>query len=533
MIYKALPAGVRKKAVRQVREPDPIELELEAAPTDPYASPFSVRTANLDRVVDALAAAGVPCFRVPAQSLVHTVVAVPEEHRARAEAVLAELAGAGQAGARLQPVPLAEGEVTPREPVAPAGDEAAPAAADPVAIAVYWPVTDPGRRLLMGVEYACQVEFWAERDGRLEGPRYHASVEAVLPGDAEVEAEESVFGDFRPYGTGRLYRTREPFLLPPLEHVDFPIDVVYTWVDGGDPAWLARKNAALAENGWATGNQVAANNSRYLSRDELRYSLRSLHLYAPWVRRIFLVTDDQVPEWLNTEHPQLTVVSHKEIFGDAGKLPTFNSHAIETRLHHIEGLAEHFIYTNDDVFLGRPTPPGLFFTPSGQTRVYLSRRRIDAGPPTAGEPPVQSAGKNNRAIIEREFGRFLAFKIKHIPHAARRSVLREIEERCPTEIAATASHQFRHPGDVSLLSSLQQHWSYASGRAVVGEVQSMYRDLADPLLPKRLANALRKRHHQIFCLNDTDTDPAQAEAQLAALAEFLPAYFPFASPYER
>ncbi|MFC7279924.1 stealth family protein [Paractinoplanes rhizophilus] len=473
------------------------------APTVPAASPLSVRTANLDRVVAALEAAGVPYFRVPPLQWQSSVLGVPEAHRAPVERVLAGLAAAG---ATVAPV---EG-----------------------ATAVYWPVTDPGRRLLFGAEQACEVEFWRAEPDRLVAPRFNLSTDVLLHTDAEVEADESAFGDFHAQEGGARYRTRQPFLVPPLEHVDFPIDVVYTWVDGADPAWVARKNAALAENGWVGQNEEAANASRYLSRDELRYSLRSLHAYAPWVRNVFLVTDDQVPAWLNTEHPRVTVLSHKEIFGSAGKLPTFNSMAIETRLHHIDGLSEQFIYINDDVFLGQALLPGFFFTASGQTRVYLSRIRVDCGPVTADEPPVMSAGKNNRAVIEKEFGRFLAFKIKHTPHAARRSVLAEIEAKYPELLAVTASHQFRHPDDISLTSSLQQHWSYLTGRAVLGDVQYMYRDLADPLTPKRLANALRKRHHQLFCLNDTKSGEISAEAQATMLTDFLTAYYPFPSPFE-
>jgi hypothetical protein len=458
----------------------------------------------------------VPYFGLPAAGPAHTALGVPESFRSRALTAMA--------GARMVPVPA-----DPEKP----GPPAAPPATEPVATAVYWPVTDPGRKVLLGVDHACHLEFWSELPDRLSAPRYNLAAEDVMLTDEVLEADESAFGDFHPVETQpRRYRTRRSLLTPPLDHVDFPIDVVYTWVDGADPAWLARKNATLVENGWVTANEQAANNSRYVSRDELRYSLRSLHAHVPWVRRIFLVTDDQVPAWLNTGHPQITVVSHKEIFGDKGKLPTFNSHAIETRLHHIEGLSEHFIYTNDDVFFGRPLEPGVFFTGAGHTRIYLSKHRVDCGPPTVDEPPVMSAGKNNRVLIEREFGRFLAFKIKHTPHAARRSVLAEIEERCAEQVAATASHQFRHPGDISMLSSLQQHWSYATGRAVFGEIQYMYRDLSDPLTPKRLANALRKRHHQLFCLNDTNADQASAEIQAELLASFLPAYFPFRSPYE-
>ena len=61
----------------------------------------------------------------------------------------------------------------------------------------------------------------------------------------------------------------------------------------------------------------------------------------------------------------------------------------------------------------------------------------------------------------------------------------------------------------------------------------MYADLADPATPFRLARVLRNRHLDAFCLNDTDSDAGVAAEQEALLADFLPAYLPFAAPFER
>jgi hypothetical protein len=516
--YRALPASMRTAMVQQIRPGTDLE---DVAPVDAGASPLAVRTANLDRVAAALDAADIPYFRVPARQVTRSVLGVPESSRRRVEAVTGELAAAG---AQVRPVrPQRAPEATPEQH----------AAVPPYALRVFWPVIGPGRGMLLGQNAACEIEFWAEQPDRLVAPRQNRGTDVVMLTDAEVDAGEESFGDFRAAAAGgRRYRTRAPFLVPPIDHVDFPIDVVYTWVDGADPAWRARKNAALGENAWVTANEQAANASRYVSRNELRYSLRSLHCHAPWVRRIFLVTDDQTPEWLDVSHPQLTMVSHKEIFGEGGVLPTFNSMAIETRLHRIPGLSEHFIYFNDDVFLGRPVLPSAFFTPSGQTRVFLSVNRIDNGPPRPEDPPIMSAGKNNRRLLERQFGRYLSHKLKHTPHPARRSVLAEIEGTFPDEIAATASHQFRHHEDISLISSLQQHWSVLTGQGVQSDLAYMYRDMGDPTTPERLALALRKRDLDVFCLNDTDARGAAAEQQAALLAGFLPAYYPFRSPYE-
>jgi len=480
----------------------------------PAASPAGVRRENLDRVVAALDEAGVDWFRIPAKSAQRTAVAVPMAERARVVPVLERLATTGH------------GLFTAVQP-----GKARPSAA--LVVRVCWPVTDPHGSLLLGAEFGCDVEFWREQDGALVGPRSNPIADVVRADEPVVSAPEPVFSAFSSPYDGTEYRTREIFTMVSPDRIDFPIDAVYTWVDGGDPAWQARKAAALGDNDWVGRvSEQTANNSRFVSRDELRYSLRALHCFAPWVRRIFLVTDDQVPAWLDTEHPQITVVSHREIFGDTGRLPTFNSQAIESRLHRIPGLSEHFLYLNDDVFLGRPVTPDLFFTSGGLTRFFPSGALVDSAPRSDSDAPVNSAGKNNRKLIQQAFGRVLTRKMMHTPHPSRRSVIREIEERFAEHVTATAAHQFRHPDDISLLSSLQQYYAYLTGRATPGDIRYLYTDLARPETPFKLAKLLRNRHLDAFCLNDTDSDPGAAAEQAALLADFLPAYLPFVSPFE-
>lgn len=51
--------------------------------------------------------------------------------------------------------------------------------------------------------------------------------------------------------------------------------------------------------------------SRFEDNEELRYSLRSVERHAPWVRHIFIVTNGQIPSWLNLDNPRVTVVTHE------------------------------------------------------------------------------------------------------------------------------------------------------------------------------------------------------------------------------
>ncbi|KAH3714488.1 n-acetylglucosamine-1-phosphotransferase subunits alpha beta [Pelomyxa schiedti] len=104
----------------------------------------------------------------------------------------------------------------------------------------------------------------------------------------------------------------------------------------------------------------------------LRFSVRSIAAFMPYVRDVIIVTNGQVPTWLNTSAPGIRIVTHKEIFHNSSDLPTFNSNAIEAHLHNIPGIAECFLYMNDDFFLMRDTPRTHWVDEeTGKIKVYM------------------------------------------------------------------------------------------------------------------------------------------------------------------
>jgi hypothetical protein len=493
----------------------------------PRPTALESRRANLRTVLDLLAPLGVPHFCVRGFDDLAAAVAVAEPHRA---AILRALADLG----RSEPIYLAEVDRHRPGPLRPPNARTRRRLRDARVVRVVGVRVDPTGSLVAARGTGCDIEFWSELDGALHAPRSNRSADTVPVDGRTVVLGEPAFTRLASAASppGLRYETRGEMSGPLLDDVTFPIDVVYTWVNGDDPAWQRRRDAAL---GILTEvlNRQSANASRFATRDELRYSFRSLAMFAPWVRRIFLVTDDQVPEWLDVDHPQVTIVSHRELFAGRGVLPTFNSHAIESQLHRIEGLSEHFIYLNDDVFLGRPLTPDAFFHPNGIAKIYLSRAKVDAGAVDVDRDiPATAAGKNNRRLISQRFGRRVTYKMKHVPHAMRRSVLTEIESRFAAELTATARHQFRHPADVSLASSLYQYYATLTGCATPADVRYLYADLADAETPSRLRLLLARRNYDLFCLNDTDSDPESLDRQRVLLGGFLSAYFPVRSPWE-
>eukprot|EP01127_Copromyxa_protea_P003779 TRINITY_DN1356_c0_g3_i1.p1 TRINITY_DN1356_c0_g3~~TRINITY_DN1356_c0_g3_i1.p1 ORF type:complete len:957 (-),score=219.28 TRINITY_DN1356_c0_g3_i1:368-3238(-) len=168
------------------------------------------------------------------------------------------------------------------------------------------------------------------------------------------------------------------------------IDIVYTWVNGSDPrmaeALRRVKDALLIKQGLTATPKCNstqdpekddcwkddATANRYIDNEELRYSLRSVEKFAPWVRHIFIVTNGQIPYWLDIEHPKITVVPHNVIFTNKSHLPTFSSPAIEANLHNIPGLSRHWIYLNDDVMFGETVWPDDFVTNGKGQKVFLA-----------------------------------------------------------------------------------------------------------------------------------------------------------------
>ena len=160
------------------------------------------------------------------------------------------------------------------------------------------------------------------------------------------------------------------------------IDVVIAWVDGRDPQHRRKRQRYLADPGAdEQPEQVASKERRFSDNDEIRFCLRSIRNYAPWVRSIWLVTDDQVPASIDRQQAELDnirIVDHREIFrGHEQLLPTFNSFAIETMLWRIDGLADRFLYFNDDMMLVGPVESSDFFSNEGKVNLRGRWNNLD------------------------------------------------------------------------------------------------------------------------------------------------------------
>ena len=133
-----------------------------------------------------------------------------------------------------------------------------------------------------------------------------------------------------------------------------PIDFIIAWVDGNDPEWKQRKDSL------ADSETVDKRPERYRDWELLRYWFRGVEQFTPWVRTVHFICDQKLPDWLDTEYSGLQIVRHHDYIPDE-YLPTFSSHPIELNMYRISGLADHFVYFNDDTFLLHPLDQTFFF----------------------------------------------------------------------------------------------------------------------------------------------------------------------------
>jgi hypothetical protein len=304
------------------------------------------------------------------------------------------------------------------------------------------------------------------------------------------------------------------------------VDLVFTWVNHEDAGWQklfadhAPKQAGITD---------AAALTRFVHNDDLLYSLRSVARNLPWVRQIYVVSNCARPEWL-ADHPAITWLDHSAILPPEA-LPTFNSHAIETCLHRIPGLAEQFIYMNDDIFISRPLQKADFFAPNGASLVFLEAYATVCGEIAPGAPDYLNASRVAARLLLEVYGVVPARLHAHAPYALKRSILSEIEHHFATEMKQTRANKFRGLGDVNMTSFLYHHAALALGKAQEAKAQILYVGSADPRWRAQI-NGFRRETYEFICLNEGGMAlPARDWSRVKK--RFLSGRFPFPAPWEK
>jgi hypothetical protein len=313
------------------------------------------------------------------------------------------------------------------------------------------------------------------------------------------------------------------------------VDLVYTWVDGTDPNWLAQKRAivgeAASENFTPDGDITA----RFVSRNELLYSLRSAWMYFRNLGKIYIVTCGQRPSFLKEDSAVIKFIDHRDIFPNAGDLPTFNSHAIESNLHRIPGLSEKYLYLNDDVFFCRPVTSKLFFDEYDRSLYFQSRSiTIPSGPANASDQAGDAAAKNARDLLQQKFGVYATRKFKHTPIAITKSVVAEMEREWPEIFRNTSATKIRSFRDFAISGSFYFHFATCIGKATAGDIVYGYFDINTDEFMKQITEhvyaELDTKRLDVMCVNDsstTDRTSLNEQSFLRIMREIYPEPAPF------
>lgn len=324
------------------------------------------------------------------------------------------------------------------------------------------------------------------------------------------------------------------------------IDMVYCWCDGNDPEFQKRKNYYLAkEKGEHDSDSVG--NHRFVDNEELRYSLRSLNMYAPWIHHVYIVTDRQVPKWLNTDYEKVTVVDHSEIMPKE-IIPCFSSPIIEQYITNIPELSECFLYGNDDMFFGRPIKPEFFFTSSGNPIVYVKYfekfkyigDEADFMNKYNSVSTWMKTNLNSWKLLYNQYGKHEFYVLAHNIDAYRKTLFQESLKKYHDSLLRSIRSRFRNEKELSrVLINLDAVYS-GHGVCKIVETPSFWKKHV--YKPKdyswicycgsedeKTRKQIKHFEPYLFCIN-ADSQGQSEDKQ--AMKEFYEQLFPAASPFE-
>ena len=333
------------------------------------------------------------------------------------------------------------------------------------------------------------------------------------------------------------------------------IDFVVLWVDSNDPEWVESYNHYRPD-------KPIQDIARFRNWDIFRYWFRAVERYAPWVNKVYLITNGKFPDWINSNCEKLVLVKHSDYIPEK-YLPTFNSRTIELNIGRIESLSEHFVFFNDDMFINAPVTPDFYFRDGlpcdynfeslyrntsyskenkfGEDLTiycdiavlnnHFDRRKVVRqawkkwyGPHLWGKPLLFSLLMLNRTKFEN-------FTLFHHAQPMLKSIFHEIWEK-EEYILDQSCSRFRH--DPTVNQYLVRYWQFASNRFYPMKKKGLMYYYYNEEILKDLEKVLLEGRITNICINDTpnckEEDFELAEKTIKAAFEKK---FPITSIYEK
>lgn len=319
---------------------------------------------------------------------------------------------------------------------------------------------------------------------------------------------------------------------------DFPVDIVYTWVNGSDPVWEEKKNEAMKAQDIKIGKKAQA--GRYIDIGELKYSLRCVEKFLPWVHKIYIITDNQFPNFLKKKQSKVEIINHSQIIPEQF-LPTFNSNNIDFHLHLIPNLSEHFIYLNDDVFISRPLQKYNFFNSQGQPILPVAKYNWENQKKTLEKISLKHWLKNDMGsnqynlitmhtveVFSKKYNKTVQFKCRHGYIPLTITILNKMWDSFSKELAAVETHSFRAFNDLQMPTLLIQFGIGFNYISILHTSQAVRYLVMTGQFTNKL-NKFNSSDYDSFCLNSGEKT---SDRMRIAAKDFLQRSYPIKSSFE-
>ena len=363
----------------------------------------------------------------------------------------------------------------------------------------------------------------------------YTCIQNALDPPSVLKDKTELMEGFMDYYSETQRRSYESVSEPP----PFDVDIVYTWVNGSVQGKLPK----------------GVGKSRVAEHGEMLFSMRGLAKYMPWFKgTIYVVTSGEKPNWLDTSHPQIKMVYHRDIWDEPKYLPTFASRSIEWHLHKIPGLADRFIYFNDDWFIGNYVSPWDFFMKDGGIKMRFESNQLRSA--TKGR--VKWVKKQNKWLksvyrnaewLEKKFGNDLElFFLPHSPLVLDKRAIAEVRPLIQKEYSDFIKVKKRSESHLSMTFTVYNYMRYVHRdekmfeKSVMKSINYQVVDFCvfncDTLFTKLnsdfkrnvgILSLIMNSKPRFYCLNDENYNDNTA----SVVNKFMLQQYPDPSPFEK
>ncbi|WKF71650.1 stealth family protein [Pediococcus pentosaceus] len=324
------------------------------------------------------------------------------------------------------------------------------------------------------------------------------------------------------------------------------IDFVVAWVDGSDPEWQKKYlKYRPAEKSIMNGE------IRYREYGTFKYWFRSVEKYAPWVNKIYVITDNQVPSWLNEENDKIEIIDHRD-FIDSKYLPTFNSSTILLHIDRIKNLSEKFVLFNDDMFLNDEVTERDFF----RNDLPVDTGTFQPTIPTTSfthlllnDVLIINSWFDYRSVLKKNFKKYFSYKYgikrilsatttlpfkkiigfydEHLATPYLKSDFSRVTNKATKAVEKTSLNKFRTNNDIN--EWIVRYYEYCTGKFVPRKKGfGKFYELKEY---KDFVKDIKESSSKVVCINDSSD--SESEFGMKELNKMFSEKFPEKSCFEK